>query len=351
MKSISWLAIAIFCLPGVVHAQKGDEPKPRREAPWLITKETQKGIDAGLKYLAKEQAKDGSWGKGNWNKSVGITSLAALAFLSGGHHPDQGEHGKAVTKALRFVLSQEDPKNPGFFKENNHGPMYAHGFAMLFFADAHGSITDKELKAEVHAALARGVKVILDSQKGNRWGGWRYVPWANDADLSVTACQACALRAARDVGIGVPRETLDKAAAYLIDCQHRDNGGFCYQSGPGGAPSVARTAVGLAALNRLGETSGKSVDRGLNYLAKADRKKEAANVHYIYGAHYETKLMWYRGGKDWQKWFSTIRDEFMESQKEDGRWGQAFNHDPHLVTALVLIMLQVPHEHLPSLRR
>ena len=118
--SFAWLALGT-----AVHAQDN-----------LITKDARQAIDAGLAYLEKEQAKDGSWGAGNYKGSVAVTSLAGLAFLSGNHAPDRGDFGKAVTKAIRYVLKAEDKDTAGFFQTPTatHGPMYDHGFAVLFLA-------------------------------------------------------------------------------------------------------------------------------------------------------------------------------------------------------------------------
>lgn len=324
----------------------------------LITKQTQKAIDAGLAYLANEQAEDGSWGTGDLQGSVAVTSLAGLAFISGQPRPlppppvgrpDGVAYRKVVTKAVRYVLSRERRDTPGFFHDPKtfHGPMYGQGFAVLFLADAHWTITDKKLQTEVKVALTRAVKLIIDSQ--NDQGGWRYQPKPQDADVSVTACQVAALRAARDAGIEVPKATIEKAIGYVKSCQHSDNGGFRYQ--PLGGPSgFARTAAGLTSLNRLGVKDGEAVDNGMNYLRQADLKHAEVQIHYFYGHYYAAKAMWYAGDKQWQKWYPGIRDELLRSRQRDGSW---FNGQigPHYCTSMALIILQMPHATLPSLKR
>src|SRR5207247_2143243 len=74
------------------------EPKPRADAAdfiaqkkdekVLINKKTQKAIDDALAFLVKGQAEDGSFGTGQYQGHVGVTSLARFAFLSGNHQPD-----------------------------------------------------------------------------------------------------------------------------------------------------------------------------------------------------------------------------------------------------------------------
>jgi len=89
--------------------------------------------------------------------------------------------------------------------------MYSHAFATLFLAEAYGMAGGATCKA----ALARAVNLIVDCQ--NQHGGWRYNPLDREVDLSVTVCQLQALRAARNIGIKVPKSTIDLAARYVVD--------------------------------------------------------------------------------------------------------------------------------------
>ncbi len=79
--------------------------------------------------------------------------------------------------------------------------------------------------------LQKAIRLIEKVQ--NPEGGWRYQPAPYDADLSVTICQIMALRAARDAGIKVEREVVDKAIKYVHRCQNQD-GGFSYMANMGG---------------------------------------------------------------------------------------------------------------------
>jgi prenyltransferase beta subunit len=340
--------LCMLGLPGVICAQ---------DKAGLVTKETQSAIDAGLKFLEKEQANDGSFGTGQYQGNVAITSLAGLAFLSA--EPGRANRDKIVANAVRYVLSQESKTPIGFLnsKKATHGPMYSHGFAVLFLADAHEKLEDKKLQADVKETLERAVQLVIKTQ--NREGGWRYMPNIADADISVTTCQVMGLRAARDVGIGVPRSTLDRAADYIKRCQHKD-GGFKYQTGVEEAPpGFARSAAGLAALNRLGVTDRDAIDKGIAYLKKFEKKAApdpappggdaGLSLHYSYGNYYAAKEMWYMGDKEWQKWYPGIRAELLQNKKED-HWKHGAMC-PHYDTAVALIILQMPDARLPSLKR
>ena len=84
------------------------------------------------------------------------------------------------------------------------GPMYEHGFATLFLAEVYGMSPRDDMRDK----LARAVDLIVRTQ--NAEGGWRYQPRREDADISVTICQVMALRAARNAGLKVPNETVDR---------------------------------------------------------------------------------------------------------------------------------------------
>ncbi len=61
-----------------------------------ITPETQRAINQGLAYLAKEQHGDSSFGERQYHGNIAITSLAALALMAGGHQPGRGAYGSSV---------------------------------------------------------------------------------------------------------------------------------------------------------------------------------------------------------------------------------------------------------------
>ena len=106
---------------GVSMAMSGDGPKdaadksdPQEALPDgsaskdMITPQTDRAIERGLSYLAARQHADGSFGTNGYQGNVAVTSLAALAFMAGGSQPNRGPYGKEVTRALTFVLSQEN---------------------------------------------------------------------------------------------------------------------------------------------------------------------------------------------------------------------------------------------------
>ena len=101
---------------------------------------------------------------------------------------------------------------------STHGPMYSHGFGTLFLAEAYGMTH----RADIREKLQKAVRLIIDTQ--NTEGGWRYQPAPRDADLSVTICQINALRAARNAGLYVPKDTVEACIRYVKNSQNPDGG-------------------------------------------------------------------------------------------------------------------------------
>jgi hypothetical protein len=323
----------------------------------MITPEAQRAIDRGLAYLAQSQADDGSWGdRPMYAGNVAVVGLCGLAFLAGGHQPGRGPYGKVVTRALRYVLGREQNNPPGFLYNptaGQHGPMYGHGFGTLFLAESHGTIGDRDLRRRVRELLNRSVKVILDAQ--NNEGGWRYQPYKENADISVTVCQIMALRAARNAGVEVPKTTVDRCVEYVRACQNLD-GGFRYlrQSGVSAFP---RSAAGIAALYSAGVYQDPAINRGLQYLARFrpgefGTGRRDMEQNYLYGHYYAAQVMWTAGGRLWADWFPAIRDELVARSRYrgDGGWLDAQVCGDY-ATATACIILQIPNNYLPIMQK
>jgi hypothetical protein len=324
----------------------------------MINPDTDRAIERGLAFLNSHALPDGSFGTNGYRGNTAVTSLAAMAFMAGGHQPNRGAYGRVVTNALRFVLSKENPdgRHPGFLHNpfgTPHGPMYGHGFATLFLAEVSGMVHERALREEVHKKLKLAVKLILDAQ--NPDGGWRYNPEPREADLSVTICQIMALRAARNAGVFVPKSRVDKCVEYVKACQNRPEGSFRYMKqlgGAGGHQGFARTAAGVCALYSAGVYKGREVEAGLRFLLrnKPPGGFRRLDMHYFYGHYYAVQAMWTAGGRHWAEWFPAIRDELLARQdRASGSWTDQICM--HYGTAMACIILQVPNNYLPILQK
>lgn len=343
------LAIWIGMRSATAQAQPSD-PSGSRDSREMVTPPTEGAIQAGLRWLAQQQHPDGSFGSVfAYQQNVGVAGLCGMAFLASGSTPGRGPYGETVSRTVAFVLSCAQPS--GFIAEEDaseryHGPMYGHGFATLFLAEVYGMSPDEQV-AEV---LRRAVRLIVDTQ--NERGGWRYVPQQVDhADISVTVCQVMALRAARNCGISVPKETIDRSVEYIRRSQNND-GGFKYQLLSSQDSKFPRSAAALVALYNAGIHEGDVVERGLDYMMqfRPSGIRGRDSQHYHYGHYYAVQAAWHAGGDYWQAWYPAIRDDLLDSQGRQGFW---MNHwiGPEYATAMALLVLQTPNNLLPIFER
>jgi len=317
----------------------GDEPVDG--SPELVNLEAFHAIQNGLEWLASHQDADGSFGKGSYRAA--ITSLAGIAFMANGSTPGRGPYGRNISEALDYVLSCADASGFITSPPPSNNPMYGHGFATLFLAEVYG-MTQRQ---DVRETLDRAVRLIIDTQ--NEEGGWRYQPVRADADLSVTICQINALRAARNAGLFIPKETVEACIDYVKQAQNPD-GGFRYMLRSGNS-AFPRSAAGIVALYSASIYDDEAVDAGIAYLKmhRPDDRFLRRLPHYFYGHYYAVQAMWIRGGEDWNSWYPAIRDELLDSQAPNGSWTDSVGDD--YATAMALIILQVPFGCLPIFQR
>lgn len=326
----------------------------------------QRSIEDGLKYLASEQnTEDGAWYcdigyklnntyqvTKKYGPHVGVTSLACMAFMANGNLPGEGVYGENVRKGLKFVLScvHEDT---GYI--SRHGTrMYSHAFATLFLAEVYGTTQDPE----VGKKLKKAVDLIVTCQ--NETGGWRYEPQSTDADMSVTVCQVQALRAAKNAGVLVSKNCIERAINYIrrsATWVSPTQVAFTYQplDMRETRVSFSLTAAGVTALHGAGVYEDEIVRKGLNYLLDPpyhDPHPPSGHYFYYYGHYYAVQAMYLAGRiwpEYWQEWFPKIRDELVSIQNPDGSWQD--NVGKNCATAMALLILEVPYRYLPIFQR
>ncbi len=395
------LGLAAWLASGPVPPAAGDDGPAVAAAadPRDISPEVRRATAQGLEYLRRTQQPDGSWLcnvgfkiNSTYNVSAvnashpGVTALAGTAFLAGGHLPDRGPYGAAVTRAVEYILSCI--RDDGFITDNDTR-MYSHAFAALFLAEVYGSSLPRERNEQVRRGLDRAVQYILRSQ--NAQGGWRYEANAVDSDMSITVCQVMALRAAMNKGIRVPREAIDRAVQYVLDSAvtrteprawsfgdtEMRRGAFKYQyrerNPIGTRASLALTAAAMTTLfgaglyddastlrwardhemprYRPGAETPPRIEEMARYILDeyAEHERSFGNHYfYFYGHYYAAQAMYIAGGKWWDAYFPRVSRHLLDRQSQDGSWdvhsvGRSFG------TAVACIILQVPCRYLPVL--
>jgi hypothetical protein len=341
----------------------------------VVTAEQQAAVERGLAWLAEHQSPDGSWSAAIGYKKyndyavtaedkphLGVTALAGMAFLAGGHLPGRGPYGVAVEKTLDWVLGcvQED----GYIARGG-SRMYDHAFATLFLAEICG-MTQRDDAAK---KLQKAVDFIVKSQ--NAEGGWRYEPYAAESDMSIVVCQVLALRAARNIGIRVPKSTVDRAARYVVDsATTRDVAGgfgdawaggdgpgtFRYQRDSSSRSSFALTAAGVTALHGLGVYSDELIQKGLEYLAAQQKGFDrtygkTGHYYFWYGHYYGVQAMYTAGAPYWEPYFEDLRNVLLAHQASDGSWPNECGPGPAYGTASAVLILEIPYRFLPIFQR
>jgi hypothetical protein len=373
------------------------EPAARKS---LMDEPTRKAIDRGLRYLADKQNADGSWTSDAGNKvnddyvvnekgqsvhHVGVTALGVLAFLASGHVPGRGPYGAVVDRAVSFILSRVQPSG---FIAADQTRMYSHAFATLALAEVYGMSRAPELREKLQSAVEFTIKCQNDT------GGWRYVPFTVDSDMSVTVCQVVALRAARNVGIKVPQSTIERALRYVVESAITSEevggadevGAFQYQpsSTRYNRSSFSLTAAGLTTLFQAGLYDNDSlasyvkrrgirkspvprVDDTVNFMRRHYRivRTTAEHYYYYYGNYYAAQAMYNVGGKDpeiWEKWYDMVRRDLLELQRTqsgpDGA-GPGYSYwvsnvgrqQNFFATAVAILILSMPYDYLPIHQR
>src|SRR5262249_43285718 len=129
--------------------------------------------------------------------------------------------------------------------------MYAHAYSMWFLAEVYGEVEDVDVRKKMEDVLTRAVKFAKEAQTTR--GGWGYVTAKDGRNFdegAITFVQIHALISARNAGIPVPREMLDKAYDYCVKSQN-GKGGIIYSlTNPGGDGRPTISAEALAFLQR-----------------------------------------------------------------------------------------------------
>lgn len=328
---------------GLLRESVAQEALPRESGGGRADRRVTEALRRGRDYLARIQTPEGCFG-GQMGADVAVVSLAGLAWIAGGSLPGRGPHGEAVRKAVDYVVGAADER--GFLVRADRvrrGPMYGQGFATLFLAEVVGMTR----RTDVNGVLRLAVGLILGAQ--NSQGGWRYTPEPLDADLSVTICQMMALRAARNAGVYVPGEAIEKAVDYVRRSQNTD-GGFMYQL-QGGESRFPLTAGAIVALQNAGRYEGKEIELAYRFLSRRlDEHLEPMQHNYFYYAHYyAVQAMWQLGGEAFAGYYLRMRNLLLELQARDGSWMDVLGR--HYGTAMACLILSAPTSLLPIFQR
>ncbi|OGF44699.1 MAG: hypothetical protein A2452_09205 [Candidatus Firestonebacteria bacterium RIFOXYC2_FULL_39_67] len=307
---------------------------------------TEAAVNKGLEYLFKKQKSDGSWevlpkALPAWQATepqIGITSLAALAFLGAGFRVDSPhKYAKTLQKAIQYIISKQGPT--GYIGGDT---MYNHCIAAIALSEALAVGGASNIKANVENAT----KLIISAQEVDKIeahkGGWRYSPTSKDSDLSVSGWAVMALKDASYSGILQPeiKAALEYAAQYIIKTKGSystiDKTGTTAAGGP-----IAIFCLTIA---------GKSNDPLVRSMA-ANVSMDLSRAYY-YHMYYTNLALFQMGGANWETWNKLFREYIVTKQNTDGSF-QFLGRDYedkcgfNYTTAMGVLCLEVYYRYLP----
>jgi hypothetical protein len=346
--------------PSIGLALTGREKGAKRAllAAYGGTATTEAAVMSGLRWLKKNQNRDGTWSldgpysdgaEGIPNKTA-ATAMALLAFQGNGQTHRSGEFKDNVSRGIAALLRMQNDEGDFFDEEGapHHHHLYSQAQATIAVCELYGMTKDKKLEEPAQRALNYAAKIQADDGKGG--GGWRYYP-GDDVDTSVTGWYVMAFQSARMSGLHAPSLVLDKVSKYL-DHVTEDGSRYSYRLDEKFKPSM--TAEALLCRQYMGwRRNEPRLIAGVKYLNENLVDWELLDVYYWY---YATQVTHHMGGDYWDTWNNVMRQVLPENQvkggKEEGSWDP--QGDPYgfqggrlYVTCFCVYMLEVYYRHLP----
>jgi hypothetical protein len=347
-------------------------PSPGPPAPDV--KET---VRNGLKWLAEQQQKDGSWQGLNGVVPTTITATAGLALLMEGSTLQEGKYAPNLRKLVAWL--EKNTSDKGMLASNNDNERFqfvpTHANALLFLACAYDSDDDAERRARLEKLLAKATRFLIDQQTER--GGWGFIGPRDgnsfdDSQNTVTALQA--LLAVRKAGVPVPRAATDKALQYLARATNRD-GGIIYTNFNGQVPMGNDGQPGISAGAAAGTLTfdGPRPDQLAGWVRNTKLINGPAQPQFIRNGGAYVLLQQYQASRvafalgesghrrmdpkvpdndqfRWSTHRAAVFAALKEIQAKDGSWSD-YAFGPSYSSALALIILQLDNEYLPLFSR
>ena len=323
---------------------------------------TEDAVQAGLKWLARNQRSDGAWslvgpyseGGVSENKPA-ATAMALLAFMGAGNTHKTGPYKDNVLKGIGIIKKLQD--KDGFFADQAVGNQrtYAQAQCTIAICELYGMTGDADLREIAQKAIRYAEKAQSKS------GGWRYQPREGE-DTCVTGWYVMALISARMAGLDVDSEVLERVHKFLDAVQRYgrsnkvDPNGerYAYQTYSSSTPSM--TAEGMLCRLYLGwNTQDPRIESGAEFLCSQPISTDKGRISYYYW-YYATTTLHHIGGSPWKEWNDTMKEVLpamqITSGKEKGSWPST--GDPNeggggrlYATCFSIYCLESYYRHLP----
>lgn len=357
---------------------------------------SEEAVEAGLNWLSRHQAEDGSWyfdhhqatncdckNPGAHKGTTGATGLALLCYFGAGYTFAEGEHSATISKGIQYLLSRmkiNPSTQTGDLREadSGNGGIYQHAIATAALCEALSvnlaliemkkkqgrkfklidsegrEITTGDLKKNsltLRQACQLAVGYIL-SHQSEKTGGWGYKP-KSSGDLSVTGWQVYAMLSSEHAKIPIPPVRWNAVNAYLNSVAHDQGTRYAYSAGQG--PKDSMDAVGLFCRMLTGwKRNDPLFKTGVQLLSAKGPK-----ANQMYYSYYATQVLFAYGDDEeeklWTKWNASMRDGIIARQDKSGHatgsWPGTGQGGRFFETCLSVLTLEIYYRKLPMLQR
>jgi hypothetical protein len=317
-------------------------------------------VSKGHSYLASLQNPDGSFSIDpddlSVNAPIAVTALTCLSFMAGGTTPERGKYKKQLRDGLSYLCKACSERGEFVDDRDSTSRMHGQGFAILALSEAYGmyGISDRSVdRRRLEEVLKKSVDLVSEIQ--TEVGGWNYeAKKTSEHEGSITICIVQGLRAARNSGIHVDREVIDKAVAYVRKSQKKSDGSFRYRLNEDRS-SYPLTAAAVATLNATGVYDSEAIDLAMDYMLKKDpvlnHVSHFRDQYPQYARFYAAQAYYqYRDRSRFDRWFPDLVEQLPMMQRVDGSFPNP-QFGPVYATAMTTLTLQIAFGYLPVFQR
>jgi hypothetical protein len=354
-----WLCVfagvlAAMCFP-VTGANRLLAQDPQLRFGSRVPADVEMIYERGLSWLAEHQTERGDWGgqassRGRGSSGAAITGMGIMVFLASGEDPNFGKYSQNLRAAVRSIITAQDSVT-GYLGNS----MYHHGFGMLGLSEVYGVLDEDTLWAgtevmrrrSIGEALELAVRCAVTAQKNNSWGGWRYSPSENNSDTSVAGAVLMGLFAARNAGVKVPDDCIDKAVDYFRKMTS-SQGGVGYSGtrrGAGGSKNLQAIASLVYAIGRRKDLKESQAV----FRQTVGNTEYSPNNYPFYFRYYMAQALFQGDFAAWDKWNTKTIRQLKPLQNDDGSF--ASSHGPAYGTSMSLLALALNYRFLPIYER
>jgi hypothetical protein len=322
------------------------------------TPDTEKAVEAALKWFINHQMPDGSWSfdlakcpscQGQCSHSgkaakqypvAGPTALAMLPFLGRGYTHRDGPYKKQMEFALNAIATKVV-----LGKGNAGEGSYVQGLVGICLSESYAMTKDPRLAMPAQLALA-----YVSASQDPAGGGWGY-GFRKPGDTSILGWNLMALKSGYLAQLKIDPLSVKNASRFLDSVQTDEGSAYGYNT-PGNR--LPLNAAGLLCRMYLGwKKDNPALKRGADRLAAAGPN---GNLYYDY---YAAQVLHHLNHKGWPAWNEKMRDLLVNAQAkaghEAGSWFDKVNGEGHgseqagriYCTSLATMILEVYYRHLP----